>query len=60
MKISTNNKILEFIPFYKSDLEKAFDLYKSALHQVIDKAFGWDEKFQRNRFETHYSLEWFN
>lgn len=51
---------LEFIPFQKQELNKAFDLYKSALHQVIENVFGWDESFQINRFKTHYELEWFN
>lgn len=51
---------IKFIPFQKQDLNEAFDLYKSALHQIIENVFGWDEGFQRNRFETQYKLEWFN
>jgi ribosomal protein S18 acetylase RimI-like enzyme len=51
---------MDIIPFQKQDLNEAFDLYKSALHQIIENVFGWDEGFQRNRFETQYELEWFN
>lgn len=51
---------LELIPFQKQELDEAFNLYKSSLHQVIENVFGWNDSFQRNRFETQYKLEWFN
>ena len=51
---------LEFIPFQKQELEEAFNFYQAALHEVIENVFGWNDSFQRNRFETHYELEWFS
>lgn len=31
---------MEITPFQKQDLNKAFDLYKSALHQIIENVLG--------------------
>lgn len=50
---------LFLIPFKYSDLNKAFELYKSELHAVIDTALGWDESSQQKRFTEKYSLDWF-
>lgn len=43
-----------------ADLEEAFLLYSNALSEVIEKTFGWDEGFQRNRFQSKYDLDWFH
>lgn len=34
----------------QADTEAAFALYKASLYAYIDKAFGWDEQAQRERF----------
>lgn len=43
----------------RSDFEEAFSIYRDALSEIIQAAFGWDEEFQRNRFQTRYRPEWF-
>ena len=49
---------VEFAPL--SNLDEAFVKYKQALSPVIEEAFGWDEKFQLERFRSRYELSWFS
>jgi len=51
---------IQINPMRSDDLEKAFQLYKEALTQIVDEAFGWDENFQKKRFQNSYKLEWFH
>jgi hypothetical protein len=39
-------------PEVPSHRQKVFALYKLSLHQHIEKAFGWQERAQRLRFDT--------
>ena len=51
------------IEFSKLDLEereRSFELYKTYMKPVIEDAFGWDEKFQRNGFESNLDPDWFS
>ena len=43
-----------------TEFENAFQQYKTALLPFIEKAFTWDEAFQKNRFQTHYQPDWFH
>jgi ribosomal protein S18 acetylase RimI-like enzyme len=36
------------------DRQALFALYKMSLHEHIDQTFGWEENFQRERFNTSY------
>ncbi len=49
----------KFLPFEKRDIDQAYQLYKLELYTFIENVFGWDEIYQKNRFETEYILEWF-
>ncbi|WP_158227282.1 GNAT family N-acetyltransferase [Pseudomonas syringae] len=42
------------LPEDASHRQGLFTLYKQSLYEHIDKAFGWDEDFQLQRFSTHY------
>lgn len=51
---------LIFTPFCTKDIKPAFDIYKSGLQAVIEEAFGWNDDFQYQRFQSRYKLEWFH
>ena len=54
--MKTNNLILS--PFSEKDMPKAYPKFKQALYEVSKAAFGWDEKFQHERFDKAYRPEW--
>jgi ribosomal protein S18 acetylase RimI-like enzyme len=41
---------IKFKNFESSDIQAAYELYKESFQEYIEKSFGWDEKFQINRF----------
>jgi GNAT superfamily N-acetyltransferase len=47
---------IRLIPRFEGtvDRQALFELYKLSLHEYIDQTFGWDENFQRERFEKSY------
>ena len=49
-----------FSKLSKEERETSFQLFKTYMKPVIDGAFGWDEEFQRNGFESHLHAEWFS
>jgi ribosomal protein S18 acetylase RimI-like enzyme len=51
---------LSFIAFKQPDLQHAFELYKNELRDIVEASFGWDENYQRKRFEEKYALDWFH
>ncbi|MDD4974124.1 MAG: GNAT family N-acetyltransferase [Bacteriovorax sp.] len=51
---------LKLIPFCQEGLDEAYKIYKKELYDVIEKVFGWDDKFQSDRFQKSYKLEWFH
>jgi len=51
---------LTFLNMPTSDHNEAFLLYKSALSPVIESAFGWNDDYQKNRFQTRYEPSWFH
>lgn len=46
---------LNLLPEGISDRQDLFELYRLTLHTYIDKAFGWDDDVQQQRFETSYA-----
>lgn len=43
------------------ELDEAYQLYRDCLFEFIDRAFGWNEAFQQQRFRSSYpidSLRW--
>jgi ribosomal protein S18 acetylase RimI-like enzyme len=46
-----------FEAFDKQELTALFPLYKRALYPFIEKTFGWDETFQRERVQSAYPLD---
>ena len=38
----------------------SFEIYKGHMKPIIDDAFGWDEEFQRNGFESNLDPDWFS
>ena len=42
------------------DRDTSFEIFKTYLKPFIADAFAWDEKFQRNGFETYMRPEWFS
>ncbi|MDU8357474.1 GNAT family N-acetyltransferase [Pseudomonas syringae group sp. J309-1] len=59
MPHESNTVQLNPLPEGARDRQNLFALYKQALYEPIDKAFGWHEDFQRHRFNTHYSDQTF-
>ncbi len=48
--------------FKKIDMiesSQLFELFKKYMQPVVEKAIGWDEKFQLNGFHNCLRLEWF-
>lgn len=39
--------------------EEVFALTKEGLYPFVDKVFGWDDEFQRQRMRDDYKPEWF-
>jgi ribosomal protein S18 acetylase RimI-like enzyme len=58
MQVMSSN--LQILPMQKNDLDCAFSIYKATLEEVVTKAFGWNEEFQRNRFWNRYQPDWFH
>lgn len=46
-------------PMSPADLTKTYPSFKAELYKVSVEAFGWDEKFQHERFIKAYRPEWF-
>ncbi|MEZ8295491.1 GNAT family N-acetyltransferase [Vibrio splendidus] len=51
---------IEFLKLKKDELSEAFEIFKAYMKPVIDGAFGWDEGFQKNGFESRLKLDWFS
>ncbi len=51
--------LIKFVPVKSTDRESIFLKYKSALIEIVEETFGWDESFQNERFKTHYEPDWF-
>lgn len=57
---TVENSSISLIPLQmKEPRENFFALYKLSLYEYIDQAFGWDEDFQRARFEASYGRDEF-
>lgn len=39
------------------ELDEVYELYKEGLFEFIDQTFGWNEEFQRSRFQSSYAKE---
>jgi uncharacterized protein (DUF952 family)/GNAT superfamily N-acetyltransferase len=52
-------QVVRFTAVGSEDRESLFLKYKSAFFKLIEDSFGWDEKFQRERFESRYEQDWF-
>lgn len=52
--------MIEFKPIANQDRDSVYEGYKAALSPLIEKAFGWNEDFQQERFQSRYELEWFH
>ncbi|MEA9355799.1 N-acetyltransferase [Bacteriovorax sp. PP10] len=50
---------IQLTPVSPKDLGRTYDLFKEGLYDVSEKAFGWDETFQHERFNKAYRPEWF-
>lgn len=51
-----NNRVeLEVIKTY--ELVHAYELYKDSLFKFVDQSFGWNEQYQRTRFQSSYAPE---
>ncbi len=51
---------VEFIPINSQDHADLYAKYRSALLDVIENTFGWNEEFQQERFKNRYELDWFH
>ncbi len=51
---------IEFLKLKKDEFSVTFEIFKAYMKPVIDEAFGWDEEFQKNSFESRLKLEWFS
>ena len=51
---------IEFNKIDSLDRDAVYESYKDALFPVIENTFGWNEAFQRERFQTSYQLNWFH
>ncbi len=52
---------IHLISLTPHDLDEAYQLYRESLFEFIDRAFGWNEAFQQQRFRSSYpidSLRW--
>ena len=39
---------------------EVFYIIKSGLYPFVEKVFGWDDSFQKERIKNEYKSEWFN
>jgi GNAT superfamily N-acetyltransferase len=60
MNKDSAHSMVQIIPAQASDLKDLYLKYKAALFTIIEDTFGWDEKFQYERFEKTYELNWFH
>ncbi len=51
---------IEFLKLKKDEYSETFEIFKAYMKPVIDEAFGWDEEYQKNYFESRLKLEWFS
>ena len=51
---------IEFTRLYSEERGMPFEIYKAYMKPIIDDAFGWDEEFQRNGFESNLDPDWFS
>ena len=51
---------IELSPCDHLKSDSVFKLFKTAMKPVIEKAFGWDELYQKERFASTYRPEWFS
>lgn len=42
------------------DSEQRFEVVKQGLFTHVDRVFGWDDAFQRDRLENDYQADWFH
>lgn len=50
---------LHLVPLTKIELPFLYEKFKEGLYDVSEKAFGWEESFQYERFMKAYRPEWF-
>lgn len=50
------NKI-ELESIESHDLEEVYELYKECLFEFVDQTFGWNDQYQRARFQSCYAPE---
>lgn len=51
---------LEFVTVETNEFERLFDAVKQGLFTYVDKVFGWDDDFQRERLKNSYQSSWFH
>ncbi len=50
---------MSLIPVLEGEFDDMFSAVKCALYPYVEKVFGWDDSFQRNRLKTDYEPSWF-
>ncbi|MCG9544640.1 GNAT family N-acetyltransferase [Vibrio sp. Isolate33] len=51
---------IQFQLVANSEFEELFACVKQGIFEHVDKAFGWDDDFQRNRLLNDYHPSWFH
>lgn len=50
---------IELLPVLASEFDTLFAAVKQAIYPYVEKVFGWDDCFQKQRLVEEYELSWF-
>lgn len=60
IKNGQETRDISFIGIDKNELDEVFYIIKAGTYSQVSKAFGWDECFQQQRFNSSYQSSWFH
>lgn len=50
---------VKLVPLAEEEFDSLFTVVKQGLHTHVEAAFGWCDRFQRQRLKTDYQPQWF-